>query len=254
MLFLKKILIHLYGLANIALFYLLSVKPQYINYVILILGLGLFFVLKFVTQKKMTRNEFINFFVFIFLFVLSGIMFLLLVEYAYLEYIIIIFVPIITVYYLLLIFNFLYAHHKYQPFSLMSAFEYLSILDIYFFSVGLAALHVFLNLPFWVASLLISGVGSILLSLNFWASKFNLKNNFKYIIAFFLILLEVSSLLLWLPISYFVKGLFITIFSFLFIKFIDKKISQKWDFRNVLIYIIICLAIVLVILLTTRWF
>ncbi len=254
MLFLRKLSIYIYGLLNISLLYLLYSRPESIIYALLGIFVFLALTIKFVVKNKLVFKEVFNFFVFILFFVLAGVLFLLIVEYAYLKYLIIILVPLAAVYYLLLLFNFIYAQHKHQPFSLVYSFEYLSILTIYFFSAGICALNVFLNVPFWLAGLLISIVSLFLLKLIFWINKFKTKENIKYLLAFFILIFEITILLVWLPISYFVKALIITIFSWLFIKFIDKKLQEKWIYKKILLYIIICLIIVVSALLTTRWF
>lgn len=272
MLFLKKLSIYIFGLVNLYLLYLLFKTPKNIWYVVVILAVLLFLVTKFVIGKQFRAKDALpsavpgiwkrsvsgwkDFFVFYILgllFVLSSILFLLILENTYLRYILIILVSGAITFYLQLIFGYLYSSHKYQPFSLNRFFEYSSLLIIFFTSVGLLALNIFLYFSFWLTGLILAILAVILILQNLEINKLELKKYFHFPLIIFLLVFELSALLTWLPINYYLKGFLITILYFIFLNLMNRSLKQNWNKKVILWMIVMILVIVLVLLVTTRW-
>jgi len=272
MLFLKKLSIYLFGLVNLYLLYLLFNRPEKIWYVVIILAVLLFLVTKFVIGKQFRAKDALpsavpgilkrslsgwkDFFVFYslgLLLVLSSILFLLILENTYLRYILIILVSGAITFYLQLIFGYLYSSHKYQPFSLNRFFEYSSLLIIFFTSVGLLALNIFLYFSFWLTGLILAVLAVILILQNLEINKLDLKKYYYFPFILFIIIFELSALLTWLPINYYLKGFLIAILYFLFLNLMNRSLKNNWNKKAIFWMIIIVTVVVVILMFTTRW-
>lgn len=253
MLFLKKLSIYLLGLVSLYLFYLLLMQPEKIWHLTGGLAILLALVSGLIINKKLSLKEALIFFSFILLLLLVSVLFLLILENLYLKYVIIFIAPALIVFYFQLIFSYLYSPHKYQPFSLVNFFDYTSLIILFFSSTGLFTLNIFLNLSFWLTAAVLGVLAGLLMSYNFWLNKIEIKKYIYYPLIIFLLIFELSTLLTWWPINYYLKGFLITVFYFLFSNLANKNIKQVWNRKRVGWLVIIVLIIVLVSLVTGRW-
>lgn len=253
MLFLKKLSVYLFGLINLYLFYLILSQPERIWYLLAVIVLILFFVMKFMTAGKLSIKETFIFFSLIFWLVLASVLFLLIVENLYLKYFIIFLATGLSILFLELLFGYLYQPQRYQPFSLVQFFEYSSLLTVFFTATGLFAIHVFLTLSLWWLALFLSVLSFILICQNFWLNKLVIKKYLYYPIIFFIIIFEFVSLLSWWPINYYLKGFLVTVLYFLFINLVNKNIKQSWERKKTWLYVGLCMIVVIGSLVTARW-
>ncbi|MBU4360800.1 hypothetical protein L6278_00735 [Candidatus Parcubacteria bacterium] len=253
MLFLKKLSVYISSLVVLILFYLILQTPERVWHLSVIAILVLFILFKLLTVKKLTWLENLKFFILIFFLTLACLLFLLVIENFYLKYFILILTSLLTGAFFELIFVYLYRSHKYQPFSLNRYYEYVSILIFFFLSSSFFALQVFLNISFWLIGLILTLLACILFYLNLWLNKFEIKKNIIYFYILGLLTLELSLALTWLPISYYLKAFCLTIFYFLFIKFINYQLRENWNKKKVLFYVLGGVGIVLLALVTARW-
>lgn len=253
MLFLKKLSVYISSLSVLILFYLILQMPEKVWYLIGTAFVVLFILFKFLTAKKISWLENLKFFSILFFIVLSCLLFLLIIENFYLKYFILILATLLTEAFFEIIFVYLYRSHKYQPFSLNRYYEYISILIFFFLTSSLFALQVFFNISFWLIGLILTLSALILLYLNLWLNKFEIKKQRAYFYVFGLLTLELSLSLTWLSISYYLKAFCVTIFYFLFIKFVNYQLRENWNKKKVLFYVIGGLGVVLLALVTARW-
>ncbi len=236
------------------LFYLILSQPEKIWYLAGIIIITLFLVVRFISQKELAWQENVIFFSLIFFFILAGILFLLIVENLYLRYFIIFLTSGANIIFLELLFGYLYQPHKYQPFSLVRFFECISLLSVFFIASSLFAFHVFLTLSFWWLALILSTLSFVLICQNFWLNKFEIKRYLYYPSIFFLIIFELAALLTWWPVSYYLKGLLISVLYFLFINLVNKNIKQSWQGRSAWLYVGLSAIVVIASLATARFF
>ncbi len=253
MLFLKKFSVYFSSLVVLILFYFILQYPEKILYLIALTIFILYILFKFLVAKKISLKETIIFFSIIFFLIISCALFLLIIENLYLKYFVLILVALLVGAFFELVFVFLHRSHKYQPFSLNRYCEYISVLNFFFISSGLFALHIFLNLSFWFPVLILTILANILFCLNLWLNKIDIKKHLYYIYIFALLIFELTLGLAWLSISFYLKGFLLTVFYFLFVKFSNYKLKESWDKKKVLFYIFGSLIICLVALSTARW-
>lgn len=253
MLFLKKLSIYLLGLVNLYFFYFLLGQPEKIWHLTGALAVLLVLVSGLIISKKLSLKEAFIFFSFILLLILVSVLFLLIIENQYLKYAIILIIPALVIFYLQLIFSYLYSPHKYQPFSLVNFVDYTSLIILFFCSAGLFTLNIFLNLSFWITAVVLAVLSSLLIFYNFWLNKIEIKKYLYYPLIIFLLIFELSTLLTWWPVNYYLKGFLITVFYFLFSNLVVKNIKQIWNRKRVGWLVVVVLIIVMASLVTGRW-
>lgn len=253
MLFLKKLSIYIFALINLFLFYFILTQPEKIWHWSSLIVLILFLVIKFIIGKKLSWREIITFFSLILFLVLANILFLLIVENLYLKYLVIILADSLSIIFLELLFSYLHRPHRYQPFSIVHFFELSSLLTIFFVAIALFAFNIFLTLSFWWVTLILPVLFFVLICQNFWLNKFEIKKYLYYPIIFFIITFELTGLLTWLPISYYLKGFLITVFYFVFINLVNKNIKGSLEKGFVWKMAVASVVIVGIALFTGRW-
>ncbi len=252
--FFKRLLIYLTPLVNGYFFYLILTKPK-IAPVVGATSLFVFLVIfSLIIWQKTKFGEKIIFYHLLFWFIATGFLFLIVIDNIFLKYLIVILSVIIPLTYFYLVFNFLYLPEKHRPFSLVIFSEYLSFLIIFFAASALSAFNIFLNFSSWLAGLIMAVLAMALVGQLFWLRKYDLKNNRLYLLLTPLLSFEIFTLLNWWPISYYVKGLVFTSFFYLLISLINHRLGQSLNRRIVWRNLAICLSIIIIILLSARWF
>lgn len=254
MLFLRKIFIYLLSLGELFFLYLLIIKPEKNIYWLSILFILLIILTRLTTGKKTALKNFLSFLFFIIIFYSVGILFLAVIENIILSYLFIFFITILSLFYFRLLYSYVWEPENYQAFSLVNFISYLSFLIFYFFSTVCYVFVNVLNISIWLIALILALFFVIILVYNFFVENLNLKKYWRHVLVYFCLISEITWLIAWLPWSYFVKGFCLAVIAYFILYYFIKNLKHEWSKKNFFWQLIIVFILVMLILITTRWF
>jgi len=253
MLLIRRALVYFLNLLNLALFYLVLKKPEFVyhGWIILLFSTILINELVIGRQEKIKEKFWFHSWCYIFWF--SGFSFLLILESLYFKYFLFCLLAVISFFYCQAIWYYYHLKDQYQPHTLVYIFNYSSLINIFFLAVSGFAFDVFLSKNFWTIPLVISFLATLIFAQNMWFNKVNFKEKKWDLIITWLLLTELIFVFSWLPISYYVKAGLVAAAYFLIANFLISR-SVKDSRPIVWYYLLIIFIIIFIILLTARWY
>jgi len=242
----------------ILLFLILEIIFYFYNIVLILIALPvclllLVFVLKLLIKEKIATRTFFYLSFPPVLFFCANFGLLFLTGPGFLKHIVILSFALILAVYLENTYLFFYRPLHYPPYALENLAGLFNLLIFFYWIVNLNALHVFLNLPLWLLSLVLIAVLSLILGQFFWINKIKQKIRFAYLLIINIIILEFFWVLAFLPANFYVGAIILTIvFYFLWGVFKLKLIGQL-NRKSFLRYLAIASALLFVIIFTSAW-
>jgi len=151
---------------------------------------------------------------------------------------------------------YLYWHQRprYQVHSLENISNYLNVLTIFLFFVGLFDLKIILQFDFW-GLFLIGLIGAVLLTYELFAvSGISFRQQWPTLAVLGLLLAELSWAVSFLPTSVYVNGLIITLFYYLLTGLTRNWLLQIQERGVVVRYLLIGVLSLVIILASAKWF
>lgn len=236
------------------LFELWAMQPTWTYYIAGVILAVIFLTVWLVTAHSPRRKMFWQFLINPLMFIVGVFIFYIFIDQPLVRHIYL--AACIFGYYLVFhnIFSFLHQTKDYQPYALENIYSYLNIATVFFFSAAAGGMLAIIGWPSWalVAPMFLIGVYSFLSLL--LAHKVPTKPQWLYIIFLGLITAESFYVLSFLPSSFLFSALMITVIYYLFSYTIRDYLSHSVTRENLLKYIFISIAIVIISLLTTRWY
>lgn len=187
-------------------------------------------------------------------FLISALLFFLLADWAFLQRITI----VIAVTALFLFFRTLYFFNwypsKYQPFSLRNISYYLNLFSIFFFASFLYAMEVFLNARLALSSFAIFAIVALIVWQWHFLRKMKWKAEKGYGIWFVVMLTEYFFAIGILPFMVYVKGFLFLLGFFVFFTLYQKAQIGTWNKKEIRALLAGSFAVLMAVLMTTRWF
>lgn len=187
------------------------------------------------------------------LFLLSSTAFLLFLPVGWFTQAFIVLIALFIGWYLENLFLFWYQTHRYQPNALEHIGSYLHLLTVFMSFSSLFALRVFVNVSF----LLLLPAGMLLVTLlvaqSFWMQKSSIVQGRFLFLTQVLVLAELMGALGYLPTTFYVSGLLLTVPYYLMTNLARHHVRGHLD-RNVLLrYTVIGAAVLTLTFLTAPW-
>jgi len=251
--FLKRISVFICPLLIFFGLELLFYNLKTIYYLPILLSALLLFFLKFLIKEKIYSRDFIYLSILPFLLFYSTLGFLFLLGSDIFRHVVIVILTLILIIYLENIFSFFHRPALYQPFSLENLTALLNLLIFFLATIDLNALATFLNLPIWLLSIILIAVTSLLLYQMFWINKIKAGRKTIFLLIINIVILESFWAFAFLPASFYVSSIILTIIYYLLSGLFKAKLSAKLDKKNILWYLIISLILLLIIIITSSW-
>lgn len=159
-------------------------------------------------------------------------------------------------------FIYLYLRYSFYFFITPYLFKEVDFKNISFFGAYLASLFSFssafgflsfLGLPIWLLTIVIIFFVFFLTYINFWVEKISIKTSFLYIIIISFLIFQFSWALAFLPLSFYLIGLILSIIYYLMIKLAQFNFTGNLNKNTITRHLLFGLISITIILLTSRW-
>jgi len=243
----------LISLAVIILSEIFFFWPQMI-YVILVLAVLLFlFTLRQFKQASLKKEKWWNFLILPSCFYVGLIVFSSLIPNKLLVQLLFIFNIVFLYFYFRSLYYYLIKPDFYQDQSLENFSSYGNFLAFYFIASAIYGLQAFLNIPVWLLVLVMLVVIGLIVYQIIWINKINIHVGLFYILLACLILVELAWSVTFLPLSFYILGLILSICYYMLIGLIRYYLLNRLDKKIIKLYLIFGFSSIFMVLLTARW-
>lgn len=229
-------------------------KPQMIYYAAGSLLLIVIISIWQITGRGFFKKTFWNFLFTPLLLVASGFILFLLLESVVVKQIFIFGLSLIFYLITYNIRSFLYQAESYQPYALENIYSYVNLLTSFMFYASFFGLYLFLDIPYWLTTIITFLVSLMLIYRTLWANKIEWSQGWLYIIAGGFVLAESFWVISFVPLSYFVAAFILMIIYYLVFSFIRDHLLGKINPRSIKKYIIVSIVSLAVVLITSQWY
>ncbi|MFH1838181.1 MAG: hypothetical protein ABH808_01640 [Candidatus Kuenenbacteria bacterium] len=216
------------SISTLGFFVGILINPKIIYFSILVL-LIIFFSLAKLYSWKLKSKNFWYFLITPFLFFISSILFFIFLEgHFFLKCIIISLFVVLQWFIYKNIFFLLKKPEKYQPNTIRNIFNFINLISIFFFANGFYALIIFIGIPVWLLTSILFLIVFLYLFQFFWINKIPEKKALFFALILGLVFIEIFFIISFLPTSFYVNGLILTL-----IYFNIKNISKKYFLNSI---------------------
>ncbi|MFA5187852.1 MAG: hypothetical protein WC460_00645 [Patescibacteria group bacterium] len=231
------------------MFFNISLLPYCLAFSALIL----FIALKYLIKGKLLSFEFLYLSLLPFLFLITTVFFLFILNDNWIRHAIIASFVIISGFYLENIFLYFNQPDVYQLETLENFSSFLILIIFFLLAVNLNSLSVFINLPLWLLSIILLICLTLLLLAGFWFGKLKHELKTVYLLIINIIILEVFWGLSFLPTNFYVSSIILTIFFYFSWGIIKAKLHDELDRKNIWRYLAISSILIFLIIITSSW-
>jgi len=149
--------------------------------------------------------------------------------------------------------NYFYYPFRYHPYTLENFSYYLGLLSFFFFFSAFYSSIILLQLPLWLLGLVAATVALILTHEIFWFHKIDLKKSWLFNLIISLVVLECFVALSFLPTTFYVSALFLTIIYYLISGLSKNTLLGNLTKKMIVTHITVSSVCFLLVLLTAHW-
>ena len=226
---------------------------QYWQIAIILFVLNIFIFTGIILKWKIFCLEFINWFIYSITIVLSSLFIIAFLESDWPRYIVSILMSFIYFIYLQNIHLYLNKPDKYQTNSLENITGYTSLIILFFVYAASFNLLIFLSWPIYYPVAIVFATTFVISFILLWFNKIEYKNNWLYALIFSLVITELFWVFSYLPISYLVVSIVLTIIYYIMFNINLHGLLLSLHKKIVLRFLIIGILSILLILLTAQW-
>lgn len=227
--------------------------PQMI-YVILVLAILLFFFVARQFTKASSENEsWWNYLILPAFFFSSLIVFSamipnrFLVQLLFILNIIFLYIYFRTIYYCLIKTDY------YRDYSMENLSAYGNFLTFYFISSAVYGFQSFLNISVWFLIIIMLVATGLIVYQVMWINKIDIQIGFFYILLICLVIAELVWAASFLPLSFYILGLFLSICYYMLIGLAKFYLLAKLEKKVIKLYLGFGFFSILIVLFTSRW-
>ncbi|MFA6410067.1 MAG: hypothetical protein WCW26_00615 [Candidatus Buchananbacteria bacterium] len=184
----------------------------------------------------------------------SGLLFLLFLEGTITKQLFSVVLVVLLGVFLEVIFVWFHLRPKYQPNALENISAHLNLITIFLTACGFFSLIVFLNISVWVLALGFFVISAILNYQLIWISGTTWSVGYPYITAITVAITEIFLAASFLPTSFYVSGLIVTVSYYLMTGLAQNWLIDIKEARVVKRYLLIGVVSLIIILITAKWF
>ena len=162
-------------------------------------------------------------------------------------------VGILSGYYLNNIFQFLYNKNSYQVYSLENVSNYLNIISFFIFISAFFSLYIFFNYPVYFLMILTFILSWLIITQTLWVNKVDLKKGRLFVLIVAFLTTELFWTVHYLPTSFFVNGLILTIIYYLAINIGLTCLLEKTVEKRIFRTLVVGLSMLILLLVFAQW-
>ncbi len=185
---------------------------------------------------------------------MSGAGYLLFLEGAWPQQVVVAVVTLFGGLYLQHVYLFLYEPGRYRPWSLERLVVYLNIVSCFFTAVALFSANMFLTFPGWVVAPLLGVLSALLVGQTLLVNKVRWTAALPYVVVAALVAAEVSWIVLFLPAIPLVLAFFVTVVYYLFTNLARHHLTTGITPTLARYYVFVGLSVVTLVAVTAQWY
>jgi len=204
-------------------------------------------------QVALHRKEFWRFFLMPGFFILAINLFLLIVDNSFWQQVIIVATALLLLMILQNLFDRFHQASRYPANSFESLSGIINSISLFLLVTILYSFSTFLDLSIWFLALLFLGTTTLLTYQTMWIAGIEIKRSWFYILIIDLVLVELFWVMFFLPNTFYVKALIVTILYYLAVNLSRNYLINLLNRKMIWRYLIIGGIILLLVLLTAQW-
>ncbi|MFH1456715.1 MAG: hypothetical protein ABIF17_01215 [Patescibacteria group bacterium] len=253
MILLKRLIPFCITILNLVFLEVIIQKPNLIIWLSSCLFISSIFLIFYLVFKKMKSGDLCRFVLSVALIIVTEVASLLFIESLIIKHLLVIVTSGVLFFYSECLFLFLYFQEKYKAYSLENINNMINLFVFFLAQVTVFALIVFMNLSFLTSILVVLFFSCVSLFLSFENSKVELKHVWRTVFVGCLLLAEVFFILTWLPFSFYLKALMLTVFYYLFNGVMKLRLTASLDKKQIYKFFFVFVGVWLLCFLTARW-
>ena len=152
------------------------------------------------------------------------------------------------------IFSFVYQTKDYQPLALENIYGYVNLISLFLFYAGFYGFLLLLGWPVWIFVIACFIVTAFLFTRTLLTYKIEWKESKLFVLIMSIIITESFYAISLLPSSFIFNGLVLVVVYYLFMNLIKDYLKERLNAKDLRLYLTVTGIILLVSLLTTRWY
>ena len=227
--------------------------PQMI-YVILVLAVLLFFfTIRQFTKASLKHESEWNFLILPTCFFVGLVVFSTMIPNKLLVQLLFVLNIIFLYYYFRSIYYYLIKTDSYHGYSLENISSYGNFLAFYFIASAVYGLQAFLDISVWFLMIIMLIAIGLIVYQGIWANKIDIRIGFFYILLACLVLVELAWSASFLPLSFYIIGLVLSICYYMLVGLVKFYLLEKLDKRTIKLYLVFGFISIFTVLFTARW-
>ncbi|MDD5341630.1 MAG: hypothetical protein PHC97_04335 [Patescibacteria group bacterium] len=218
-----------------------------------LLLLILLYSIKFISDRRIFGRQYWDFSILPLLLFINLTFTLFIISSILFRHVLILAFSVTLFFYLENIFYSRFYEEKYQRETFENFSLFLNLSVFFLTAVNLNAIGIFLNAPFWLVSLILILVNSLLGIQLFWSNKITNKFRFAYLLVLNLIALEFFWCINFLPANFYVNSAVITILYYFIWEIFKARLNEKLEAKLIWRYAVLTVILMLLLILTSRW-
>ncbi|PIR93775.1 hypothetical protein COT97_04790 [Candidatus Falkowbacteria bacterium CG10_big_fil_rev_8_21_14_0_10_39_11] len=204
-------------------------------------------------SKRKLKARTLSFYIAPIIFLITSYLFVFFVESVWLYRLVYVVGAGLIYLYLEQLLNYFFFTVKYQPYTLESLSLYINIISTFYFTSSILSTIIFLHLSPLMASVFYYAVLAVIVYQLLWSNKYSWPQMKLFVIFIPLVLAELVYVVSFLPFNYYVGGLLVAVFFYLFMNLTKMFLAESMHRRVVITNISVSFIIIIIILATSQW-
>lgn len=253
MLLLNRTITFLTPVLVFAAFEILFIKTSLIWILAGAIQLILFIVIWQLTGRKLKSLQFWNFLITPHLFLLISWFFTIFLESRMLLHIVAVLSAVVIGIFLEETYVYFNLPKKYYPYSLENISNYINLITIFLLFSSLYSLIVFLNFSTWYLSVIVMTITFLLAYQTTWINKISFSKSWLFIIVITLLMTELFSVISFLPTSFYVNGIVLTVCYYIIVGLSRYFLLEQLESKSTKRYLVIGIVAIIIAIVTAQW-
>lgn len=248
----KKTIQYLSPLLVLGLFLFWASNKEATYYIAVILFIIQTLTIILLTRKN-KRGKFLDFYLTPFFLLLSAFIFYLIIDHIIVLYIFALAISVIYSLVLSNIVSYIFESAGYQPYALENIYSYVNLVSLFLLYAGFYGFLLLLGWPVWIFTIACFLLTGLLFMRTLWSYKIEWNRSKLYILIVAIFMTESFYIISLFPTSYVFNGLLMIIIYYLLINFIKDHLKDRFNKKDIRLYLILSGIVFIISLLTTRW-
>ncbi len=151
------------------------------------------------------------------------------------------------------IFAFMHHTEQYQPYALENIYGYVNMLSLFLFYAGCYGLALLLAWPFWLITIFIFVITSLLFMRTLWSYKVPWQQSKLYVLLVGVVVAQGAYVIYSLPTGFLVDAFWLIAIYYVLMNVIKDYLKETMTLRRTRMYLILSGLAIVITMLTTKW-